>query len=153
MFRLTVPLAEAVAPVAVETPVATAGSLLSGLSVLCVDDDGQNLEALKTLLSHWGVGQVDCLPDGAAALVWAEGRAAPDLLVLDFQLGGGLDGLGLHRALVERWPGVPTLLVSAAPDPDLPQRAKADGVMFLAKPVRAGALKAVLNSVRVGKRS
>lgn len=153
VFRLTVPLAEAVAPVAVETPVATAGSLLSGLSVLCVDDDGQNLEALKTLLSHWGVGQVDCLPDGASALVWAEGRAAPDLLVLDFQLGGGLDGLGLHRALVERWPGVPTLLVSAAPDPDLPQRAKADGVMFLAKPVRAGALKAVLNSVRVGKRS
>ena len=97
---------------------------------------------------------MECLPDAEAAVERANTLvAAPDLLLLDYQLGTGLDGLSLAKALRARWPQVAVLLVSAAPDPDLPQRAKAAGVLFLAKPVRAGALKAVLNSVRVGKGS
>ncbi|RZU45341.1 Na+/proline symporter [Fluviicoccus keumensis] len=152
VFRLSVPLADAAASTASVVPTTAGQSLLSGLSVFCVDDDRQNLEALKALFEQWGVGQVECLPDAEAAVERAITlAAAPDLLLLDYQLGGGLDGLSLAKALRARWPQVAVLLVSAAPDPDLPQRAKAEGVLFLAKPVRAGALKAVLNSVRVSK--
>lgn len=152
VFRLEVPwLAVTVTPPPVTAAIPAGGGLLAGLSVLCVDDDAPNLEALRTLLTQWGVGRVQCLPDAASALEVAGAGPAPDLLVLDYQLGGGTDGLTLARSLRARWPGVSVLLVSAAPDPDLPQRAKAQGVMFLAKPVRAGALKAVLNTVRVGK--
>lgn len=152
VFRLEAPwlaVTEMPPPVTAAAPVG--GGLLAGLSVWCVDDDAPNRDALRTLLTQWGVGRVECLAEGAAALASAAAANAPDLLVLDYQLGGGWDGLALARTLRERWPGVAVLLVSAAPDPDLPLRAKADGVMFLAKPVRAGALKAVLNAVRVGK--
>ncbi|HEX5359566.1 MAG TPA: PAS domain-containing hybrid sensor histidine kinase/response regulator [Fluviicoccus sp.] len=152
VFRLRVPLAQMAAPAAVMAPAPVGQSLLSGLSVFCVDDDRQNLEALKALFSQWGVGAVECLPDAESAVERANALTeAPDLLLLDYQLGAGLDGLSLAKALRARWPHATVLLVSAAPDPDLPQRAKAEGVLFLAKPVRAGALKAVLNSVRVGK--
>ena len=55
VFRLEAPwlgVTEAPAPSAV--PMAASG-LLAGLSVLCVDDDAPNLEALRTLLTQWGV--------------------------------------------------------------------------------------------------
>jgi hypothetical protein len=40
-------------------------------------------------------------------------------------------------------------LVSAAPEPDLPLRAKQAGMIFLAKPIKAAALRASLNSLRL----
>ncbi len=155
VFRLTVPYLgmAAVTPQSEQVlPVATnMHSPFADLSILCVDDDITNLAALETLLRQWGVGQLDSHHDVATTLQLASTTAAPDVLILDYQLGQHLQGLDVYQQLQQYWPGVPAILVSAAPEPDLPERAKKAGMIFLAKPIKAAALRASLNYLRLAK--
>ena len=71
--------------------------------------------------------------------------------ILDYQLNNQQDGLSLYRELQQYWPQVPAILVSAAPEPDLPAKARELGLIFLAKPIKAAALRACLNSVKLAR--
>jgi DNA-binding response OmpR family regulator len=84
-------------------------------------------------------------------LLVAAKTPAPDLVIIDYQLGSTGNGLRLYQDLQQFWPAVPALLVSAAPEPDLPARARELGMIFLAKPIKAAALRACLNSVKLSK--
>ncbi len=152
-FRLAVPLLATPAPKALSTgaeqitslPPAAQGSL----RILCIDDDNTNLAALQQLLSQWQLGAVDCLDDAEKALQ----RTDPvDILIADYQLGQPPDGLQLFIRLQQQWPELRGILVSAAPEPSLPERAKAAGMLFLAKPIKAAALRAALNSLKLHSR-
>jgi CheY-like chemotaxis protein len=121
------------------------------LSICCVDDDATNLAALAALLRQWGVGQLLSCHDAAGTLQLATTTAAPDVLILDYQLGQHQHGIQLYQQLKQFWPAVPAILVSAAPEPDLPERAKQAGMIFLAKPIKAAALRASLNYLRLAK--
>lgn len=155
VFRLAVPIKErSIKAVAVDNMVATPNKVtqpLAGVSVICIDDDKQNLAALTLLLQQWQVASVRSYIDCDHVLAEAKQAPAPDLVIVDYQLGQQIDGLTLAQQLKSAWPSVSVLLVSAAPEPDLPSRARKVGAMFLAKPIKAGALKAVLHSVRLAK--
>lgn len=155
VFRLTVPylgLVETCNSAQQTAAVAVASSSpFSGLSICCVDDDVTNLAALETLLRQWGVAKLQSCQDADCAVHLAKTTAAPDVLILDYQLGQQQHGLDLYQQLQQDWPDVPAILVSAAPEPDLPQRAKQAGMIFLAKPIKAAALRASLNYLRLAK--
>jgi len=155
VFRLTVPYLGMVAtldsPEQTAPVASTNTSPFADLSICCVDDDVTNLAALEALLRQWGVGQLQSCHDPASTLRLAKTAAAPDVLILDYQLGQHQHGLDLYQQLQQDWPAVPAILVSAAPEPDLPQRAKQAGMIFLAKPIKAAALRASLNYLRLAK--
>lgn len=112
-------------------------------SVLCVDDDATNLDALRSLLGKWGCNG-DYLDTMDGALEYARQQDAPDLLVIDYQLDSDdTDGLALIEKLRSVWQqDIPALLVTANKDEGLKNKAQRMQVSFLAKPIKPAALKA-----------
>lgn len=138
--------------VSAPAPVEVAVRPLPGLSVVCIDDDSTNLAAMEALLEQWQITCSACFQTPEAALEHARNAPAPDLVLVDYQLGRGMDGLELYSQLRERWPTVDGILVSAAAEADLGTRAKARGMLFLPKPLKPAALRASLNHLRNQRR-
>lgn len=126
---------------------------LPGLSIVCVDDDAANLAALSVLLQQWQINDIQCFYDEQDLLHYAAHHGAPDVILLDYQLGRQVTGLELYKQIRQQWGDVHGILVSASPQADLAALAKAEGLMFLAKPIKPGALRATLNHFKMLKRS
>lgn len=131
-------------PAAAEAPARP----LPGLTVVCIDDDSTNLAAMQALLEQWQITCAACFHSPEEAMAAARGSPAPDLVLVDYQLGRGVDGLELFARLREHWPTVDGILVSAAAEADLAARAKAAGMLFLPKPLKPAALRASLTHLR-----
>ncbi|MBS0376321.1 MAG: PAS-domain containing protein [Proteobacteria bacterium] len=123
------------------------GAALPGLTVLCVDNEPAILDGMAALLGRWGI-------DVRRARDAAEARAAHaaggiDLVLADFHLGDGPDGLAMLAELGEA-SGAPltAALITADNDPALAARARALGWPVLRKPVKPAALRAFLDSAR-----
>jgi len=153
VFRVVVPLADAdtdVAAPAMPAPPADAGpqddSPLHGCTVWCVDDDPRVCEATRTLLQRWGcVVPFAGGPQGALATA-APGRT-PQIVLLDVRMGD-IDGPTLYGELSARWrQEPPVILVTAERDEALRGEAAGRGWGFLAKPVRAPALRALMSQM------
>jgi CheY-like chemotaxis protein len=103
--------------------------------VLVVDDDPDFfLMVHDALTTSDDAFTVDGATSAEAALESLRG-AAPDILLVDYQLGGR-DGLGLLEDLRAQDAAVPVVMITGYPTPALRQRAEALGVSaFLIKPV------------------
>ena len=148
-FRLAVPVIAEAAPQPVsgtDIQLPPIQAVAGAVSILCIDDDNSNLAALQQLLTQWQLGTVACLDDAEKVL---QLQQSVDIVIADYQLGQPPDGLQLFIELKQRWPELRGILVSAAPDPGLPERAKAAGMLFLPKPIKAAALRAALNSLKL----
>jgi DNA-binding response OmpR family regulator len=90
-----------------------AGPVLSNTDppgrIVVVDDDPNLSDVLRRYLARDG-HEVECVPDGYAALRRAE-ESPPDLMILDIMLPG-ISGLEVCRRLRERWP-VPVVMLTA----------------------------------------
>ena len=150
LFEVDVPLAAAGEPVQRETRAAT--SVVHGnLSVLCVDDDARNLEGMAALLGRWGVqvATAQTLEQGLQCLA----ERTPDLLLIDYRLGGELDGFAVAEILAREAGNDPArALVTAENAPDLLQRARDIGMPVLAKPIRPAALRALVEAAVARRR-
>src|SRR5690606_12805111 len=100
-----------------------------GLSVVCIDDDAANLAALKVLLQQWQIADVECFYDDDSLMDYARTHPAPDVLLIDYQLGQQLDGLSLYNRIKLVWGEVNGILVSASPEAGLAMKAKQHGLM------------------------
>jgi PAS domain S-box-containing protein len=81
-----------------------------GGDVLVVEDNPEVAEATGSILEQLGY-RVDTVRDAETALEAAEHRSF-DLVVSDIVMPGTIDGLALARALRERLPHLPVLLVT-----------------------------------------
>jgi two-component system, NarL family, nitrate/nitrite response regulator NarL len=76
---------------------------------------------------------------GSASNIDAQMRRAPvDLILMDLYMGSGKDGLAATRDVMERWPGVKVVVISASEDERNPlasTRAGADGFLPKAMPL------------------
>ena len=77
--------------------------------IMVVDDDPTVVDVVRRYLIRDG-HEVDCVPDGAAALRLVE-LEPPDLMVLDLMLPG-IGGLEVCRRLREHWP-IPVVMLTA----------------------------------------
>ena len=77
--------------------------------IMVVDDDATVVDVVRRYLIRDG-HEVDCVPDGAAALRLVE-QEPPDLVVLDLMLPG-IGGLEVCRRLREHWP-IPVVMLTA----------------------------------------
>ncbi len=112
-------------------------------TLLAVDNDPVALEALSQTLRGWGY-QVLTAHDlsGAATQMRAQ---AVDAWLLDFHLDHGATGLEVHEALSREFGERPTLVLTADDSAAMRREVQERGLTLLRKPVRALALKSVLD--------
>ncbi len=120
---------------------------LDGLKVLCLDDEPPVVDALVALLQRWGCdarGAKD--KDGATR---AFNGAAPDAVLLDYQLEHGDTGPAVYEALCEHWGARPPgLLVTAERSEAARVEAARSGLAVLEKPAPPAVLRASLASLK-----
>ncbi|HEX7168198.1 MAG TPA: response regulator, partial [Acidimicrobiales bacterium] len=122
---------------------------LAGLRALVVDDNQVNRRVVCEMVSKWGVkGEaVDGARSAIDAAVTAAAAGKPfDVAILDFHMPG-MDGIELASVLAsDPSTGQPRLvMLTSAPSRGDASRAQAAGVLgYITKPIRRGALYAVL---------
>jgi histidine kinase len=117
---------------------------LHGSSAWVVEDDPQTRAATQALLQRSGCA-VPLAGGAPEALAQAAPGQAPQLVLLDVHLGSH-HGPDVYAALCQRWGQAPAvILVTAERDATLRRQAAERGWGFLAKPVRAPALRALVS--------
>jgi CheY-like chemotaxis protein len=150
VFSVSVPIGVAAAstPAAASPQAAPAApASLVGLTVLCIDNEPEILAGMSALLSRWGVRVLTAV-DAAQAHAAFE-QDCPDVILADYRLDDGdMDGLDLLQSM--RRGGVqpvPGALVTADHGTAVAERAQAMGYPVLRKPVKPGALRALLGAL------
>ena len=121
----------------------------AGLRVLLVDNVPTVLEALKQMLERWGCVVLPCA-NGEQAQA-ALSAAPADLWLLDYHLDAGDTGIALHRRLCDAFGARPTLVLSADHTGQVRRAVLEAGLPLLPKPVKALALKSVLDRLLAGR--
>ncbi len=138
----TVPGLSGAPPVAM--PELQIGDDLTGAHVLVIEDDALVRTALVGLLDGWGM-EVHEASGVMGALALVSGGLRPDLVLSDYRLQQGDDGIGaiieLRSALNHK---VPACLMSGDTDASLMMKAQASGLTLLHKPVRPAKLRSFL---------
>lgn len=145
VFSFELPLAPAspLAPEAHERIEVIGGPGPRGQVVLLVDDDAQARQALGTMLGHWGY-EVISAASAEDALEFAAELDRLDVVVSDEWLPGR-SGLELLSLLATQRPALQRVLLSGDTSPATTEKARAAGVAFLRKPVRAAVLREILS--------
>ncbi|HEX7814632.1 NahK/ErcS family hybrid sensor histidine kinase/response regulator [Dyella sp.] len=142
VFSVAVPLAPAQRQPQSATPVRDDDSLLMGRHVWCIDDNQQAREGTVALLQSWGC-RVTSMASEAEALAWRS--PAPDIVLLDYQLGTSI-GPDMLPALYQQWGSEPPVIViTAQRDEDTRQKIIQAGLHFMAKPVQPARLRALMS--------
>ncbi|MGQ7830127.1 hybrid sensor histidine kinase/response regulator [Altererythrobacter sp. Z27] len=120
-------------------------SPLSGFRVLLVEDEPDILEASAEMLAGWGCAVDACLaiPD----LI----EPAYDLLISDFDLGGGVTGsdcIAAYRASLG--PDAPALVITGHDTDAIAELAAAESLLVVKKPVNPAELRSLVNAIRLG---
>ncbi|WP_343125138.1 MULTISPECIES: NahK/ErcS family hybrid sensor histidine kinase/response regulator [Luteimonas] len=140
MFSITVP--RSTQPlVPTPAPSTVPDTSLSGLRVLCVDNDDDILAGMRALLQRWGVEPL-CAKTIDEAIACMD--AQPDVLLVDYHLHDRLDGLDTLDALRGIAPDVPGALLTADGSDALKQTARIRGYRVLTKPVKPASMRAFL---------
>ncbi len=155
-FSLRAPRAEPpVADAAVEEGTQTPRTLqpsrsgLEGLTAICIDNDVAVREAMTAALSRWGIDVHAFASDIAALEALGAGAAAPDLLLLDYQLDNGRTGFDALDALEAHWRTRPvTIMITASSSGDAETVAAARGVPIVEKPIEPAELRALIAQLR-----
>lgn len=130
-----------------------AHSALDGLTVLCIDNEPKILEGLTLLLGGW---RCDVVAQGSLAGLrdhLSQAKSAPDAIIADYHLddGNGIDAVGLVR---KRWNfEIPAVLATADRTLDVRNRAEAQSITMLNKPLKPATLRAFLNQIAAARRS
>lgn len=112
-------------------------NILSGRTVLVVDDDERMLRALERVLRDEGMA-VLCTPDAAGAVETLTRRREPlDLVITDLRMPL-VTGMTLLYAIHEIFPTLPTIVLTAFGSPIVRAECLQQGaVAFLEKPVKS----------------
>jgi two-component system, sensor histidine kinase len=140
-FRILVERAATAAPV-MPTPAAPP-TPMQGVRVLVLDDEAEVRDSTATLLATWG-----CRVDTAATVEEALERlrrAAPALLIVDYRLREGTNGLDAARALrAAAGREIPVIVVSGESSAGELARLKDSGLALLHKPVPPAKLRGLM---------
>ncbi len=148
VFRVTVPLApHDLTTFDLLPPNDTPRSPLDDLLVLVVENDPTVRAGMMQVLEQWGTSPVE-----AANLVEAEGLiedlgVAPDVILADYHLDEGANGIALVTHLRARHGPIPAILITANHSPELAEQATEAGLLLLTKPLALRRLKRVLQTL------
>jgi two-component system, sensor histidine kinase len=143
VFRVLVPAGNR-AGVAIPVDIDRPANLLAGARILIVDDEADVRDGTARLLTQWGCVATPVANVDSARRAYAN-RDAPDVMIIDFRLGDGTDGLEAIAALrLAFGRAVATVLVSGESASDQLARIQASGVLLMHKPVPPARLRSLL---------
>lgn len=112
---------------------------------LIVENDREVTQALSQLLDQWGVAVLDVASGEEAVALIEETGVEPDLCLVDYQLGAGMDGLACLRALAPLLPqAAGRCLITADRSDALLQEAARHRIEILHKPISPATLARVV---------
>jgi CheY-like chemotaxis protein len=114
--------------------------------VVVIDDDPMILEGMGGLLRSWGYQVVVAATEHAALDSLAQQGRRPDLIVCDYRLGDGRNGVQAVEHLREAFE-IPALIITSGAAPAHPQERRLSHYELMHKPVDPTALHAMLNQV------
>jgi signal transduction histidine kinase/CheY-like chemotaxis protein len=146
-FTVVVPLVAAPAK-SIDAPLAppivldaTAGKL-----VVVIDDDEMVLAGMGGMLKGWGCQVVTAASDGAALTGLTDHERRPDLIISDYRLADGKDGIeAIERLRSEFGAPIPAFLVSGDTSAERLRAVRTRGYHLLHKPVPPMALRAMVS--------
>src|SRR3954451_20315409 len=149
-FSVTVPIAKTVtftAAVTSATPLSKAP--MSGMLIVCIENDPAILDGMKTLLTASDATVIkEYDPNIAMAAMEASGERVTGLLV-DYHLDRG-NGVAAIRDIRQRFgPNIPAILITADRSPNVRIAARQEKIAVLNKPVKPASLRALLGQWRV----
>jgi signal transduction histidine kinase/CheY-like chemotaxis protein len=119
-----------------------------GKFVLVIDDDALVLDAMRGLLRSWGCAVATATSETAAVAGLSEYERTPDLIISDYRLSDGSNGIQvierLRRALDAP---VPAFLISGDVAPERLREATGSGYYLLQKPVLPMTLRSVISQL------
>ena len=146
VFSVTVPIANQVLRQATSNGKGEAQqTALTGIQVLCIDNEDSILVGMNSLLSRWGC-QVWTASNRAECEALLREDVRPQLVLVDYHLDHGETGSELMAWLRTRLgEPVPGVVISADGRPELIAAIHAAGLDFLPKPVKPAALRALMS--------
>ncbi len=148
VFAVSVPLGapSRAEPEAVAVGPAHADPGEGGMIAMVIEDDDAVRAATVALLTRWGVDVLEAASGDEAMALAQQFGMAPDVLLLDYHLGGGetgVDALGRLRAAFAA--PIPAILITADRTRDVAAEAARAGAQLLTKPVAPAKLRALLH--------
>ena len=149
-FSLTLPLAGSPGH-GQQAADAAPDDTLEGMRLLVIEDDELGRKALTSVLQAWGCA-VTATDGVQAACQQMQPERIPDVIVSDYRLRGGSNGIEAIRMLREK-AGQPiaACLISGDADARLRQLAQDAGLVLLQKPVRPAKLRSLLRHLHQEK--
>ena len=146
-FQVTVPKGEpAIREISTAAKSPVQSHNLSGIKILCLDNDLSILEGMRALLEQWG-----CTVECAASFVEAQNfmRTYPEMfniLLIDYHLDEKEDGIEIATRLREEFGHtLPAILITADRSQEVKQQASDSSILILNKPVKPAALRAIIS--------
>jgi Na+/proline symporter/signal transduction histidine kinase/ActR/RegA family two-component response regulator len=122
---------------------------LTGMAVLCIDNDAKILDGMRTLLGGWGCRVIAATDVAAAVAALRQERTAPAGLLVDYHLDHG-DGIAAVAELRSTFGAVlPAILVTADRSAGVREAAHAHRIQVVNKPIKPAALRALLAQWRI----
>ena len=146
VFSVTVPIAPNVVKLQSSAPKVEPRQIaLTGVQVLCIDNEDSILIGMRSLLSRWGC-QVWTASNRAECEALLKEDVRPQLVLVDYHLDHGETGSQLMAWLRTRLgQPIPGVVISADGRPELIAAVHASGLDFLTKPVKPAALRALMS--------
>jgi Na+/proline symporter/signal transduction histidine kinase len=149
-FSVEMPMSAPVPPSSYQRAARAADRIqLTGITVLCIDNDLAILDGMETLLQGWGCRVLKATDLKSAIGAVSEAKLLPDGLLVDFHLdeGNGIDAI----AELRRRFGVDltAILITADRSPRVRDDARTRAIQVLNKPLKPAALRALLTQWRV----
>jgi CheY-like chemotaxis protein len=116
--------------------------------VLVIDDEAAICEAMRSLLESWGRTVITANSGAVMLKQVADCASRPDLIICDYRLQGGEDGIGVIRRLQSEFnEDIPAMLVTGDTAPDRLLEARASGFLLLHKPISAERLRRAIETL------
>lgn len=121
---------------------------LDDMIVIVIENDEDVRAGMISVLEDWGTSPLEAQGLADAAELIADVGEAPDVIIADYVLDDGENGLDAITAIRSRHGAIPAVLVSADRSTELKLRAQAADVTLLHKPLELHRLRAVLQWVK-----
>lgn len=116
--------------------------------VLLIDNDVLSLTAMSELFSQWGYQVIAAANEAQALVLLKHNTCQPELIVADYHLDNGCNGVDTVLALTQKIASTPPCIICSA-DPSEEVRAHTSDAhfLFLRKPIKAIALKRTIRQL------
>ena len=122
-------------------------SNLSGIKVLCIDNEPNILQGMEALLKGWSCEVYTAGHENEVIATFDKAPFEPDIILADYHLGEVHTGIMALRALEKLWPkSIPSIVITADRTDSVKEDAAQYGAQVLHKPLKPAALRAMMNT-------